>query len=301
MEETGSFNDVLHGSEDLLLGVIQLHHVQRNLMLEQQIGSGLAGMVLVTHAHAFCEDGLGLQTAFPAHHFCHGGQQIFFHMAQILGNSLGVQTPAAETALIDDALCGEGGGNLAGIAVLGDDHGNIFCNDAGACADGIGIQRGDHLDLAAVDQFQRLFLGLCPALKQAGGNHAPLVQHDHIFECDGRAGVGDHIIIQSFHHFTCGQHIHPRRVCLNDHVSGSFVGFVDLSGQFTDRGQFHQTVHFIADLHRRPPVDLYGFTVLRGQCVIERGNTDIYNTKFLAHYAYLRSSAFINALASFVL
>ena len=113
--------------------------------------------------------------------------------------------------------------------------------------------------------------------------------------------MGNHIVIQSLHHLAGRQHVHPGGVCLNDQIRGSFVGRVDLLCQGTVHGPLHQITQFLADLYRGPPVDLNRVAVLNRQGVVERRNSNIDNTKFLAHHAYLRSSAFISALASLVL
>ena len=113
--------------------------------------------------------------------------------------------------------------------------------------------------------------------------------------------MGDHIVIQTFHHFPGGQDIHPGGVGIDDHIGGSLVGLVDLGGQRAFHGGFHNVLQVFAELYRGMPVDLDGFAVLVYQGLIERGNTQVYDFQLLAHASSLRSNAFIMALARMVL
>ena len=221
-------------------------------------------------------------------------------MAKVLCDTLGVKTPSAEAALVYDTLCRESSRNLTGITILGYDHSNVLGNDTGTCTNGVGVERRDHLDLTAMDKLESFFLGLCPSLEETSRNHTTLVKHNHVLEGDGRTGVSYGVVIETLDNVTRGKNVNPSRIGVYNHISRFFVCSINLASEIALHGLVKHLCDVLAKLYRGAPLDLNCLAILRNQSVIERRYTYVYNSK-LAHTLFLRSSAFISALASLLL
>ena len=170
VEEAGRLDNVVERIQDLLtVEALELEQLGQDLLIEEQVGSRLTGVVFIAHLEALCEDRLDSETAHLLEDGAHHREELIAHAAQIVCNLLGVQTPAAETALVR-TLCREVCGNLAGCSVLDDEHCNALGDDTGTCADRVGVERGHDLDLAGLDQFDGILIGLCPVLEAASAD-----------------------------------------------------------------------------------------------------------------------------------
>ena len=221
-------------------------------------------------------------------------------------HSLGVQTPAAETALIR-ALCREVCRNLAGRSVLDDEHGDALGDDTGTCADRVGVERRHDLDLAGLDQLDSIFIGLCPVLEAAGADQTALVQHDHVFVSDRRAGVDDRVVVQPLNDIACGQNINEIRLRINNPVNGNLVCRVNLCLELGRRDGVQRIQNLGALLDRRLPVDLGRLDALCDEGIVKERRTDVDDAKIALVFLFchttqpLSSSAARNALAILVL
>ena len=278
MEESGGLNDVVENLHYLLLGHIELEELGENLLIEEKVCSGLTGMVLVAHLHSLGKDGLGCKTAHILCYDSHNGKQLLTHITEVVCDLLAVKSPAAESALVG-ALSGEGSRDLTGSTVLGNDHCNALGNDTGTCTDGVGVKCGEELDLTACDKLHSLFLVLCPAFKQAGGNKAAAVEHYHILVLDRRTGVDDGVIVKSLNDLACGLNVNPIGLRVYYVVYCSFVCSVDLCLDIGCADRSLSVCNLCVYLEGRTPLKLSSLYVLRYERIVEELKADVDNAK----------------------
>ena len=186
VEEARSVDYVFYRLHDDLFRQVKRKQLRENYLVKQQVGRGLARVVLVAHLHALGEDGLERDAAVFRQHLAHGREKLLAHMAQVFRDVLAVKPPAAEAAL-KGALCWEG--RSAGVVapILDDDHRKGLCDDARARTDCVVVERGVDLYLARVQKLHRFPLVLRPAFKKHRADHAAPVQHDHVVQVHRRA------------------------------------------------------------------------------------------------------------------
>jgi hypothetical protein len=134
----------------------------------------------------------------------------------------------------------------------------------------------------------------------AGGHHATLMKHNHVLEGDGRTGVSYGVVIETLDNVTRGKNVNPSRIGVYNHISRLFICSINLASEIALHSLVKHLCDVLAELYRGAPLDLNCLAILRNQSVIERRYTYVYNSK-LAHTLFLRSSAFISALASLLL